>query len=169
MSDPEVVELKLDTITRTVRVAASIAPRVMTRVGLGVVLATEDVVNDPAAELLSIKVTDGFMSIVSTISVVARASGSSIGSAASSVKGAIDSTVAKASSLEARATRARRIESLPGLAQARAFMKQAATEVGQTWEAAGTVTVEIAGDEAVVNDQVDLEGSAIMPDPSETL
>ena len=167
MSDPtELVELNLDTITRTVRVAAAAAPKVVTRVGLGVVLAADDVANDPAAELLSIKVTDAVTSVCSTVAWVAGASANAIGSTAQSVNAKVSGSLAKVSSPEAKAARAARFERIPGVMGARAFASKAASEIRETWEAAGTLTVEVATDPNSTCNQVDVEDSASASDPT---
>jgi hypothetical protein len=147
MSDQEnVVEFKLDTLTQAVRLVAGVAPKAMTRVSLGVVLAVDDAANDPAGELLSIKIVEGAKSIVSTVGFIAKASSDKIGSAATSIKRVVSTTVQSASSDQGEAGLAgvvAKLDSVPGLSNARAFVTQAASEVRDSWQAAGSVMVEI--------------------------
>jgi hypothetical protein len=122
MSDSDnVMELRLDPLTRTVRVLAAVGPKAMTRVTLGVVLAADDVSNDPASEILSIKLTEGVMSIAATVASIARTTAAGVGSVTASAK----------------------LDQVPGLSQAKAFVSEAASEVKQTWESAGYVAVQV--------------------------
>ena len=126
MSDQEnVVEYKLDTLTRTVRVLAGVGPKVTTRLGLGVVLAAEDASTDPAGELLGIKITEGVTSIVATVASIARASAGSISSVAASTK----------------------LDHVPGLSQAKAFVAEAVSEVKHEWQSAGYVAVQVVNED----------------------
>ena len=159
MSEQEnVVELKLGTITRTVRVLAGAGPKVATLVGLGVVLAFDDAANDPAGELLGIKLVENTRSITSTVGFVARSSASKVGSVASSIGSTIGNRIERASTQEAKDARSAIVNRIPGIAGARAFITTAASEARQTWDAAGTISVEVATNNEDISLPSDVEG-----------
>ena len=161
MSDQEnVVELKLGTITRTVRVLAGAGPKVATRVGLGVVLAFDDAANDPAGELLGIKLAENTRSITSTFGFVARSSAGKVGSVASSIGSTISNRLEAASTQEAKDARSAMVNRIPGLAGTRAFLATAASEARETWKAAGTISVEVLTNNEDVALPSDVEGGA---------
>lgn len=171
MSDQEnVVEYKLDTLTQAVRLVAGVAPKAMTRVSLGVVLAVDDAANDPAGELLSIKIIEGAKSIVSTVGFIAKASTDKIGSAATSIKRVVGTTVQSASSNQGKAGLAEAVakfDGVPGLSNARAFVTQAASEVRESWQAAGSVMVEIVDQDEPADPSSDADSES--GDPTTTL
>jgi hypothetical protein len=115
-----VVEYRLDTLTQATRFVAGVAPNAVTRLGLGVVLAVHDAANDPAGELLGAKLTEGASAIVSTISTIARASGSKV-----------RSSVVRLSASDGK------LRNVPGFNEAKGFVTQAASEVKGAWSAAG--------------------------------
>lgn len=145
--DSNVVGLRLDTITRTVRAAAAVAPKAVTRMSLGLVLALEDVATDHCAELLSVKLADGARSLLTTAGLIGKSSACTVASVASSAGGAIGAVVTKASSPEARAARTARIERVPGVRGVKALAQQAGAELKHAWEETGTVYVSVPVDE----------------------
>lgn len=127
MNDQErAIDLKLDSLTRSVRFAAGIAPKCATRVSLGVALAMEDAATDPAGELLGIKFHQG-----------ASALANGIGSIASSVSDGVRSGAKRLGSQDAP------FSNLPVLEKARGFAAQAMNEVRESWDSAGHIAVEI--------------------------
>lgn len=123
--------IKLDTITTATRFVTSAAPKVATRVALGTVLAAEDVVADPTAQLLAAKTGRAF----SFLGSKAKDAGSAIASKVSDVdgskvKGALHSVGQK-------------VQAIPGVSKATEFVTTAAEELGEAWQAAGQVTVEV--------------------------
>lgn len=137
----EAVEFELDSLTKSVRFAAGIAPKTATRVGLGVALALEDSATDPAGELLGIKLHQG-----------ASALASGIGSIASSVRDGVRSGTKRLSSEGGP------LAKVPALESARGLVSQAVSEVRESFASAGHITIQ-------VEDQRVLE-SAVSPVPS---
>jgi hypothetical protein len=136
--DQGVESYRLDTITRTTRFVAGVAPKVATRLSLGAVLALDDAANDPAGELLAVKITERATGIASTVRVIARASTSRAASAASSIGGAIRTGVGHLASQESL------IPKVPVLGAAAAYVSQASSEIRDSWQAAGYVSVQIS-------------------------
>jgi hypothetical protein len=128
---PEAVEFKLDSLTRGVRFAAGIAPKTATRVSLGVALAFEDAAVDPAGELLGVKLHQG-----------ASALASGIGSIASSVRDGVRSRVTKFGS-EVSA-----LPVAPAIQKTRDFVKDAASELRESFASTGYIAVQVEGPQA---------------------
>jgi len=127
MNDQEgVIEYQLDTLTKSTRFIAGFAPKTATRVGLGVALALEDAVIDPAGELLGAKLHQGAGAIASTIAFIA-----------SSVRAGVTSG---ASRLGAEGGLTSRV---PAIENTRALVSQAASEAKGAWTSAGYVAVQV--------------------------
>lgn len=122
----EAVEYKLDSLTKSVRFAAGIAPKCATRVSLGVALALEDAAVDPAGELLGIKLQQG-----------ASALASGCGSIASAVRDGVSSGARRLSS------EAGPLAKVPALENARGFVTQAVSEVRGSWASAGHIAIQV--------------------------
>ena len=142
-----VVGLKLDMITRGTRAAFVLFPKAVTRVALGVTLALDDVANDEASELLSVKLADGVHNVLTTAGFVGKASACSIASVASSATGAVGSVMAKVSSPEAKAARTARAERIPGVQGVKALMRQSGAEIRHFWDATATVYVAVPSED----------------------
>lgn len=127
MNDKEgVVEYRLDTLTRSVRFAAGIAPRTVTRVGLGVALAVEDAAIDSAGELLGAKLHQGTGALASTFGSIASSACAAVSSGAQRL-GTDGSLVSR----------------VPALEGTRALVSQAASEVKGAWTSAGHVSIQV--------------------------
>ena len=135
-----VEEYQLDTITRTTRFLAGAAPKAATRISLGVALALDDAANDPAGELLGAKVVQGASGLSAAIGTIGRAAGAKAASTASSLTDAVRSGVDRLGASAAE------IQKVPALNGAKEFVGQAVSELKSSWDAAGSVTVEVVAE-----------------------
>lgn len=154
--DQSVESFRLDTVTRTTRFLSGIAPRLATRVSLGAVLALEDAANDACGELLAVKIVERVTDVVSTVGAIAKASTSRAASAASSIGGAVCSGVGHLASRESL------IHKVPALGAALGFVNQAASEVKESWQAAGYVSVQVAEEPAIQAGPADASVSPVV-------
>jgi|GEM_PF-2105980 len=129
--ESNVVEYKLDTITRSVRFVAGVWPKTVTRVSLGVALALEDSATDPAGELLGLKLNQG-----------AKALASTLGSITSSVRNGVRSRTEQLNATDGA------LSKVSAFGNALEFVVQAATEARGAWAAAGYVPVQVEGQPA---------------------
>lgn len=124
---PEVVEFRLDALTRSTRFVAGIAPRTATRVGLGVALALEDAAVDPVGELLGVKIRQATAALASEVDCVSSA-----------VRRGARRLVSETGPLS----------KVAAVGQARGLVSQAVSEIKSGWTDAGYVKVEIEVSEA---------------------
>lgn len=143
MSEQEGVELRLDALTQTTRFLAGAAPKAMTRLGLGVVLAVDDASHDPAAEILGAKVAEGAGAIGMSVQVAGQVVGAKASSAASSLKRAFREGADRAASTKAS------LGKVPAVKATGEFVGQAVGELRESWEAAGRIQVEVVAEESV--------------------
>lgn len=144
----EHAEFKLDALTRSVRFAAGIAPKAANRVSLGVALALEDSLLDPAGELLGVKVAQGFSGIASTVGVIGHAAGAKTAAVLSSAKGTARSVSRRVG------TSGSALRKAPVLGAAARFVSQAAGEFKESWDACGYVAVEVVAEQPAPAEQV---------------